>query len=126
MEVQKILKTRRDAVCIYVNSYKLRKKQEFANREVKFVCTRKNCAFVVHTTSDYKKITDFRNDHYIGHNPLNVHPPCTQDKIHMDCLRTEAERKAVDEISARPSKIVKAVLKTVDSNLVCAAKGALF
>lgn len=116
MEVQKILQTRRNAVSIYVNSYKLRKKTELASGDVKFACTRKNCAFVCYTTSDYKKITDFRNDHYVGNDPLQIHPPYDEDHIRMDCLRTEAKRKAVDDLNSRPSKIVKTVLKGEEDN----------
>lgn len=119
MEVQKILKTRRGADSIYVDSYKLRKKNDLANGDAKFVCTRKGCAFVAYTTTDYKKITDFKNGHYLDQDPLNIHPPYDEAHIRMDCLRTEAKRKAVEDVNSRPSKIIKSVLKNeeVDNNI---------
>lgn len=111
MDVSKILQTRRGNVCIYVNGYKLRKIRSFANGDVKFACTKKNCAFIAHTTPDYKRITEFRNNHYLGKDVDDVHPPYDADTIRMDCLRSDAKRKAVDDLNVRPSKIVKTANK---------------
>lgn len=112
MNVDKVLLTRRGNISVYFRNYKFRKILNFANGTVKFACTRKDCAAIVHTTCDFKKVVEIKHGHFLGGDPANIHEPYTDDQVQMDLLRVETKRKASEELSVRPAKIVRQVLRT--------------
>ena len=94
MNVDKVLLTRRGNISLFFKNYKFRKILTFANANVKFACTRKDCAAIVHTTLDFKKVIEIKHGHFIGDDPGNTHDPYTDEQALMDLLRTETKRKA--------------------------------
>ena len=78
MKVDKILITRRGNTCVYFRTYKFGKVREFVNGTVKFACTQKKCSAIIHTTCDFKQVTEIKNDH--------SHAAYTAEQAQMDVL----------------------------------------
>ncbi|CAG2206186.1 unnamed protein product [Mytilus edulis] len=101
----KVIVTSKEKKCICLDGFLYRFDQTLKIGDLSWRCTVKNCNARIKTDSGTSNILSQKNDHN--------HEQCDDRKIERHQLRVYAKRKAADDLTQRPSKIIRAGLKDV-------------
>lgn len=104
MENIKVLKSvsRRGQVFLIVNNYKFNFKRDLVSGEKSWRCRTPKCLATITTVGEEHNIVKCNLDHN--------HPEMSASIIQKDAISVAAKRKAVEDISSNPNKILRHVL----------------
>ena len=105
-----LIETNKGRKSIVCDGYRYRVDVELKSGEIAWRCTSKGCKARIRTDSSASMILQQKNPH--NHE--------TDDRqIERHVLRVSAKRKAIDDMSSRPSKIIRTELQSMtEENLV--------
>jgi hypothetical protein len=98
--------TNRNTECVIYRNYKYSRKRSLADGKISWVCTNKNCNGQIKTNSAVSEITE-----QTGHN----HNEMSDRKVQSVTVRGNCKRKATEDISSRPSKIIRQELVSIEN-----------